>query len=70
MTRFKQKTTLDPSFVAAKLEEFFSEDNIQEDITTLSTQEDKKQVRAALIANVLAYTLSVLIPRILAARGF
>jgi nicotinate-nucleotide pyrophosphorylase (carboxylating) len=50
MTRFKQYTTLKPRFVAAKLEEFFKEDNIQEDITTLSTQQDKKQVRAALIA--------------------
>jgi len=50
MTRFKQHTTLDPGFVAAKLEEFFAEDNVLEDITTLSTQEDYKQVRAILIA--------------------
>ena len=43
MTRFKQYTTLDPPFVADKLQEFLKEDNIQEDITTISTQEDNKE---------------------------
>ena len=42
MTRFKQYTTLDPQFVAEKLQEFFKEDNIQKDITTTSTQKRAK----------------------------
>ena len=50
MTRFKQYTTLDPQFVAKKLQEFFKEDNIQKDITTISTQENNKEMQAILIA--------------------
>ena len=50
MTRFKQYTTLDPQFVAKKLQEFFEEDNIQKDITTISTQENNKEIQAILIA--------------------
>ena len=50
MTRFKQYTTLDPQFVAEKLQEFFKEDNIQKDITTLATQTEKRQVKGVFIA--------------------
>ena len=50
MTRFKQYTALDPQFVAKKLQEFFNEDNIQKDITTISTQNSNKEVQAVLIA--------------------
>jgi len=50
MTRFKQHTSLDPAFVAKKLEEFFDEDNIHQDITTISTQEDKHKVKGVFIA--------------------
>ena len=50
MTRFKQYTTLDPQFVAEKLQEFFKEDNIQKDITTMSTQKSNKDIQAILIA--------------------
>ena len=50
MTRFKQYTRLDPQFVAKKLQEFFEEDNIQKDITTISTQENNKEMQAILIA--------------------
>jgi len=50
MTRFKQYTTLDPQFVADKLQEFFKEDNIQKDITTISTQESNKEIQAILVA--------------------
>ena len=50
MTRFKQYTTLDPQFVAEKLQEFFKEDNIQKDITTISTQESNKEIQAILVA--------------------
>jgi len=50
MTRFKQYTTLDPQFVAEKLQEFFKEDNIQKDITTTSTQKKSKDIQAVLIA--------------------
>ena len=50
MTRFKQYTILDPQFVAEKLQEFFKEDNIQKDITTMSTQKKNKDIQAVLIA--------------------
>ena len=50
MTRFKQYTRLDPNFVAAKLEEFFIEDNIHNDITTKATQQDNQKVKAVFIA--------------------
>ena len=47
MTRFKQYTVLDPELVAQKLNEFFSEDYIEEDITTHTTQ--KNQTAQALL---------------------
>ena len=50
MTRFKQYTTLDPQFVAEKLQDFFKEDNVQQDITTISTQESNKEIQAILVA--------------------
>ena len=50
MTRFKQYTTLDPEFVGNKLADFFSEDNIKNDITTLATQTEKRQVKGVFIA--------------------
>ena len=49
MTRFKQHTSLNPDFVIKKLNEFFQEDNIFEDITTEITQKNK-QVHAILVA--------------------
>ena len=49
MTRFKQHTSLNPDFVIKKLNEFFQEDNISEDITTDITQKGK-QVNAILVA--------------------
>ena len=49
MTRFKQYTSLDPTFVQEQLSLFFNEDNINEDITTQSTQ-DNKSVEATLVA--------------------
>ena len=48
MTRFKQHTKLDPNFVAKKLEEFFNEDHIENDITTTATQQNHT-VEAVLI---------------------
>ena len=50
MTRFKQYTTLDPAFVSNKLADFFAEDNIKNDITTLATQTEKRQVKGVFIA--------------------
>lgn len=50
MNRHKQIISLDPDFVNKKLEEFFLEDNINEDITTESTQTENKQVQAFFIA--------------------
>ena len=50
MTRFKQYTTLDPEFVSNKLADFFAEDNIKNDITTLATQTEKRQVKGVFIA--------------------
>ena len=50
MTRFKQYTTLDPEFVSNKLVDFFAEDNIKNDITTLATQTEKRQVKGVFIA--------------------
>lgn len=41
MTRFKQYTNLDPDFVTKKLDDFFQEDNIKQDITTEATQNNK-----------------------------
>ena len=42
MIRHKQITKLNPRFVEKKLQEFFDEDNIAEDITTKTTQEENK----------------------------
>ena len=39
MIRHKQITKLKPEFVEKKLQEFFNEDNISEDITTNTTQQ-------------------------------
>jgi len=50
MTRFKQHTTLDPEFVGNKLADFFAEDNIKNDITTLATQTEKRQAKGIFIA--------------------
>ena len=50
MTRFKQYTELSPEFVQTKLEEFFAEDCIDNDITTNSTQTSGHISRAVLIA--------------------
>ena len=50
MTRFKQYTTLDPEFVSNKLADFFAEDNIKNDITTLATQTEKRQAKGVFIA--------------------
>jgi len=50
MTRFKQYTTLDPEFVGNKLSDFFAEDNIKNDITTLATQTEKRQAKGIFIA--------------------
>ena len=50
MIRHKQITKLDPEFVEKKLQEFFNEDNISEDITTNTTQQASKTVEAHFIA--------------------
>ena len=50
MTRHKQHTILDPKLVAQKLEEFFTEDNIGQDITTRSTQGGAQSVTASFVA--------------------
>ena len=50
MTRFKQYTELSPDFVKQKLEDFFAEDCIDNDITTHSTQTSNHTARAVFIA--------------------
>ena len=50
MIRHKQHTSLDPRLVAQKLEDFFIEDNISQDITTRSTQTGTKSVTARFVA--------------------
>ena len=50
MTRFKQYTYLSPEFVKHKLEEFFIEDCINNDITTRSTQISDDIANAVFIA--------------------
>ena len=50
MTRFKQYNKLSPDFVKQKLEEFFAEDCIDNDITTNSTQKSGHIARAVFIA--------------------
>ena len=46
MIRHRQITKLSPDFVDKKLQEFFSEDNISEDITTNATQRANRSVKA------------------------
>ncbi len=50
MIRHKQHTSLDPKLVKQKLEEFFIEDNVSQDITTKSTQPGTKSVTANFVA--------------------
>ncbi len=50
MKRHRQITRLEPDFVRKKLDDFFKEDNISEDITTEATQEKNKEVQAFFIA--------------------
>ena len=50
MIRHKQITKLNPKLVEKKLQEFFNEDNISEDITTNTTQQAGKTVEAHFIA--------------------
>jgi nicotinate-nucleotide pyrophosphorylase (carboxylating) len=50
MIRHKQQSSLDPRFVQKKLEEFFKEDNIENDITTKATQQEETQVQAFFVA--------------------
>jgi len=50
MIRHKQITKLNPKLVEKKLQEFFNEDNIAEDITTNTTQQKGKTVEAHFVA--------------------
>ncbi len=50
MIRHKQHTSLDPKLVKQKLEEFFIEDNISQDITTKSTQAGTNSTTANFVA--------------------
>ena len=50
MIRHKQITKLNPKLVEKKLQEFFNEDNINEDITTNTMLQEKKTVEAHFIA--------------------
>ena len=50
MIRHEQYDILKPDLVDQKLKEFFLEDNIQEDITTLLAQPDNKSVQAVFLA--------------------
>ena len=50
MIRHRQITKLDPDFVRKKLDVFFKEDNISEDITTEATQKKNKKAQAFFIA--------------------
>ena len=50
MIRHKQITALSSSFVSKKLQDFFKEDEIAEDITTNATQKDNKIVEANFVA--------------------
>ena len=43
MIRHKQITKLNPKLVEKKLQEFFDEDNINEDITTNTMLQEKNQ---------------------------
>ena len=50
MIRHEQITSLDKDYINKKLEQFFLEDNIFEDITTTSTQNEKNHVEAIFLA--------------------
>ena len=50
MTRHKQIETLGLDYINKQLNQFFIEDNIDQDITTKSTQNNKKHVQAFFIA--------------------
>ena len=50
MKRHKQYNFLDPQLVSEKLTEFFNEDNIEYDITTLATQGQQQKVTGLFIA--------------------
>jgi len=50
MIRHKQQSSLDPKFVQTKLQEFFNEDNIDQDITTQATQTKDITAQAFFIA--------------------
>jgi len=50
MIRHKQVKTLGIDYINKKLDQFFEEDNISKDITTLSTQSKGKHVQAVFIA--------------------
>ena len=50
MVRHKQYTTLNPEEVRKKLKDFFLEDNIDNDITTLNTQSPNQNVQAVFLA--------------------
>lgn len=50
MIRHKQVKTLGIDYINKKLDQFFEEDNISKDITTLSTQSKSKHVQAVFIA--------------------
>ena len=50
MIRHTQIESLDLDYINKKLDQFFKEDNIDQDITTLSTQKKDQQVQAFFIA--------------------
>ena len=50
MIRHEQITSIDKNYINKKLEQFFIEDNIFEDITTMSTQNKNKHVEAIFLA--------------------
>ena len=50
MIRHEQITSLDKNYINNKLEQFFLEDNIFEDITTTSTQNENNHVEAIFLA--------------------
>ena len=50
MIRHEQITSLDKDYINNKLEQFFLEDNIFEDITTTSTQNENNHVEAIFLA--------------------
>ena len=50
MIRHKQITSLDKDYINKKLEQFFLEDNIFEDITTISTQNENNHAEAVFLA--------------------